>query len=320
MKGADVNLKKRYVLLFTFTALIILGILSLRPVIKKSSTEVSLYEIRQENIEESVNCAGRVESADSKNVYVEIPCIAQRVNVKAGDKVNEGDVLFTIDTEATKQAFASSGVASSIISSQTLKKTVTAPASGIVSSLNVASGEAIGTDNPCAVISSSDTLQVKVSIQEDDIKKIKIGQKATVSGTAFTKTGYPGKVTYISPSARQQYSGTISETVIDVIVTFTDKDDSIKPGLSAKSKIDIGETPECLIVPYEYVLEDDDNQEYVYVYENGCAVKRIVETGKECSKGFEIVSGLASGDQVIANPGAITKPGEKVDVQKEGVL
>lgn len=314
-------MKKRYVLLFAFTSLTMISILLISPLMKKSSTEVSLYDMQQEIIEENVTCTGRIESVDGKDVYVEIPCVADSVKVKSGDKVKEGDVLFTIDSEATRQAYASAGgSASNLIKYQQIKKEVTAPASGIIRSLNVSTGETVSTDKPCAVISSSDALQVKITVREDDIKKVKIGQDVSISGSAFTKSEYSGKVTYISSSARQQYSGAISETVIDATVLLNDKDESLKPGLTAKTNIKTGETPECLVVPYEYVLQDDDNLEYVYIYENGCAVKRVVETGKEFSKGFEIVSGLSSGDMIIRNPGDIHANGEKVVVRKEGVL
>ena len=311
-------MKKYYVMLFTFTSILIAGMLIVKQLVVQSVTAVSVYEVQAKQIEDTITCTGSIQAADCQDVYVDIPCVAGKVNVKAGDDVEKGDLLFTVDVEATKEVLASvSNISSSLISKQINQK-VTAPVSGKVSTINVAEGEAIDSDTPCAVISSSDTLQVKVAIYEDSIKNVKVGQTAVVTGQAFQNDRYTGTVTYISSSARQKYSGTSSETVVDALITLTDSDDSVKPGLTAKTKIQIGTKSECIIVPYDYVMQDDDNQEYVFLYKKGRAVKCNVETGKEYYDGFEIVSGLSSGDLVIKNPDNIQKSGISVTLRSEG--
>ena len=47
-------------------------------------------------------------------------------------------------------------------------------------------------------------------------------------------------------------------------------------------------------------------------------MKRVIETGKEWTEGFEIESGLVSGERIIANPTDIQKPGERVTIGEEG--
>lgn len=310
---------KKYVLLFSATLLAIAGIVLSKPLLIPSVTAVTLYEVEPKTVEDTITCTGRVEAAESKEVFTDLPCIAEMVSVKAGDMVEEGDVLFTVDVSATKEVIATAaGISPSLVPEQQIQKTITAPISGVVRTLNVAEGEAVDSETPCAVISSGNALQVKVTIHENNLKDIAVGQIATVSGTAFSKKGYAGTVSYIAPSARQQYSGTSSETVVDAIITLNERDESIKPGLSAKSKIRIGDAVERVVVPYEYVLQDDLNQEYVYVLENGYAVKRVIETGKEWTEGFEIESGLVSGERIIANPTDIQKPGERVTIGEEG--
>lgn len=297
---------KRYLMLFTFTLLFILGIMAYGQIRQASVAKVSVYEVQPRLVEQTVTCTGRIETSDSENVVVEIPCVADKVNVKIGDKVKKGDVLFTVNVNATKQVIAdAAGISPSMVPDSEIKKNIKAPSSGEVSSINVTPGSTIDVKSPCAVISSSDTLQVKVSIQESKLKNIKIGQNASVSGTAFDKDKYAGVVSFISPTARQQYNGASSETVVDAIISLSEKDDSLKPGLSAKSKILIGRQHDSIVIPYEYVLQDDENREFVYLYENERSVKRIVKTGLELSDGFEIVSGLSPGCLVVKNPGQI---------------
>lgn len=312
-------MKKTYALLFSLTAAAIAGILLAKPLLQKSALPVSVYMVEARSAEDTVTCTGRIEAADSEEVYVEMPCIAEDVLVKAGETIKKGDPLFTVDVNATREVIAASaGISPSLVPEQQIVKSVTAPIDGMVRALNVAEGETISTDSPCAVISSGDTVQVKVTIHESKLKDIAVGQAATVSGTAFREAEYAGTLTYISLSARQQYSGTNSETVVDAVITLSEWDDSLKPGLSAKSKIQIGSVEDCLVIPYEYVLQDERNQEYVFLYKNGRAVKQVIQTGREWNDGFEVTQGLSAGDRVIQNPSDIVKDGEMVSLAGEG--
>lgn len=310
---------KRYVMLFTFTLIAIAGILAFGRIRQSSVAQVRVYEVKPRLVEQTVTCTGRVEEAESEDVYVELPCVAQKVFVKAGDNVKKGDVLFEINVDATKQVIATAaGIPPSMVPDEQIKSSVKAPVSGEIRAINVSPGGTVDNQSPCAVISSCETLQVKVSIQESKLKNIKKGQTASVSGTAFQKDKYAGVVTHISSTARQQYVGTVSETVVDAVITLHEKDDSLKPGLSAKSKILVGSKPECIVIPYEYVLQDEEGSEFVYLYEDGSAEKRVVKTGLELSDGFEIISGLSAGELVIKSPDSIEKPGQKVRLIKQG--
>ena len=88
------------------------------------------------------------------------------------------------------------------------------------------------------------------------------------------------------------------------MVTLDDDqlDDSLRPGLSAKARIVIGSTPAALVVPYEDVMQDEEGNEYVFLYQEGKAVKRMVVTGDELTSGYQILEGLQNGDQVIRAP------------------
>ena len=304
---------KKYIALFAFTSIIIAGMLYFSARQSYPGTLVSVYEVRPTKVTQTVTCSGRIEAAESEDVYVDIPCVADRVFVSAGDEVKKGDTLFTVDVKATKQVIAAAaGVSSAMITDDRIKEKITSPVSGKIRSINVSPGKTVDSQSPCAMISSGDALLVKVAIQESKLKDIKVGQPAKISGIAFEKEEYSGVVSQIASSARQQYVGTITETVVDAVITLTEKDESLKPGLSAKSVIVVGEQQNCIVIPYEYVMQDEENKEYVYLYNDGYCIKRIIQTGKEFSGGYEILSGIAEGDRVIQNPDKITKQGERV--------
>lgn len=180
-------------------------------------------------------------------------------------------------------------------------KTVTAPVSGIVSEINIQGDSITDTSQPVMVISDENQMQVRLSVNESQISMVQVGQKATITGIGF-QGEYHGTVESISNIATQAVSTTGQETVVEVIVTIDDAGEDLKAGLSAKCKIVTSQDTGTIVAPYEAVGAEENGQEYVYVYENGKAIKRTISTGKEFASGFEVLSGLQSGDRLILTP------------------
>lgn len=59
---------------------------------------------------------------------------------------------------------------------------------------------------------------------------------------------------------------------------------------------------DLIIAPYEAVLQDEKNSEYVYVVNGGYAQKRYIITGSEYADGFAVVSGLFNNEIIVMNP------------------
>lgn len=304
---------KKYIWLILGTVVAFVGVWGAKAWFRPEPTAVKTQTLESIPLERTVMCSGRVETGDTDRVYTEIPCIADHVYVAEGDLVKKGDVLFTVDKEATMQTLASSG-GSVHINADALEvdTSVTAPISGVVASVNVEEGGAVSVSKPCVVISSSEELQVRVEIGERDIKNIRVGQPAYISGAAFSKEVYSGTVKSIASSAKQQYSSTSStETVVEAVIEINqdDLDPSLRLGLTATTDIVIEEQADGLVVPYDCVMQDEDDQEYVYVLQNGQAKKRLIETGWELRDGFQVASGLSAGDTIITEPAMITADG-----------
>lgn len=306
---------KKYTILglCVVAAIAVIGGLSawLRP----AAVSASLYTMTAHTVRHTVEYTGKVESAESKSVYTAVPCVADEVLVKTGQLVEKGDVLFTVDEDATRQVAATlGGQQLSALENPELPADITAPVRGIVTTLNVDEGDMTDNTKPSVVISSGEALQVKVGIPEKGLSHIYVGQDVSISGVAFDKGVYTGEVTAISPSARTQISGTATETVVDATIAIDPEevDESLRIGLSAKASITLEVAPHALVAPYEAVLQDEEGQEYVYLYEGGQAVKRVVTTGIASEEGFEIIEGLQSGDQIIATPEKIKESGTAV--------
>ncbi len=180
-------------------------------------------------------------------------------------------------------------------------ETVVSSFSGVVSEINISEGTMKISATPLMKITDTENLNAIVSVNEIYAEDIEEGQRCIVSGSAFSNRKISGRVKKIYPTARKRLNGTTQETVIDVEIEFDEGTDlkKIKPGYSVSAKIYTAENEKVSVIPYECIMQDKDNQEYVYVLRNSTAVRKDIVSGKEFSDGAEVKSGLGAGDRVV---------------------
>lgn len=328
---------KKFIILAVATICALTGIFAAPSVVRSSIPKVTTAVVSAQKLQQAVTCTGNIQETEKKDIYLDVPVKASNVSVEVGDYVEEGQELAVIDKQGTLQSIQtqsqsvlenySGGIPQSVInqfagssgatydgaaSVSEIPDTITAPASGIVTGLNVSNSALSDPTKAVVTVSKLDRLSVKASINEQNISDIQVGQQAVITGSGFKDKEYTAVVSKIYPSARQVYSGSSTVTVVDVLLNIDNPDEKLKPGLSAKSKIYTSEEKEVLTVPYEAVIQDEQGQEYVYIYSGGSAVKTPIKTGRELDEGFEVIEGLSKGQQVVLGPDALTHDKERV--------
>jgi len=295
-----------------------------------------------------INCTGEVIEEDYEDIILDIPVITSAVHVKVGDTVTVGQKLIDVDQAATIKTLAnqSNDVVSVFLSSQSsnismeliskllseaeltealierymgsgaIPTSIYSTATGVVTAVYADEGSMTSALSTIVRISRSTDKLISLAVSESNISKVKIDQAVTITGVAFPDTTYTGRVVSIAPVARKTISGTSIETVIDVTVRLDEQDVQLKTGYTANGRIAVTDTKKVMTVPYEYVLQDVQGNEYVFVYENGRAVKRIIKTGLELSSGVECLEGLLEDDLIITSPSVLT-PNMYVTLDKE---
>lgn len=157
------------------------------------------------------------------------------------------------------------------------------------------------------IIKSGGKWLAVVAVNEGDIPTVEAGQSVRLSGAALPDGEFSGSVTLVGDTAYTSAlsSASVPETVVDVTVSIEDGNEALlRSGYSVTAQLRTGEERTVTMLPYS-VIEQDDRGEYVYVLENGLAVRHDIVTGIELSDRTEIVSGVKETDLVLTNPGTL---------------
>ena len=198
---------------------------------------------------------------------------------------------------------------------------IKSPIDGTVTRVNVNLGRyAKDTENEKSmfVVENLDKLQMKVSVSEYDIGKIKIGQEVEIFSDVAGDEKASGVVSRISPTAEQKDNNTM-ERVIPVVIDITEKPEALMAGVIATAKIKVNTAEDVFAVPSGALVMDENNQNKVFVLNDDNTIKSIaVETGLETDLETEVKNHeLREGMKVVVNPdlsftdGMIVKPNEE---------
>lgn len=233
-------------------------------------------------------------------------------------------------------------------SKENLSKTsIYAPVEGTISKLNIEKGERVagasqfGSGTEILRIANLLTMEVKVSVNENDIVRVKLSDTAFVEVDAYQNRKFKGIVTEISTSANTVGVSADQVTNFDVKIRIlldsykdlikADKpnDSPFRPGMSATVDIQTKSVVNVLTLPIQAVTTradttkaapkmeekeqpEQDNaktkkkievvQEYVFLYDNGVAKMQKVKTGIQDNSYIQITEGLKEGQEIITAP------------------
>jgi len=139
-------------------------------------------------------------------------------------------------------------------------------------------------------------MQVETKVNEVNISKVKNGQEVIIKLDSHPDVTYYGTITDIANLARSEGKDESKVKVFDVTVTIKEKDERLKPGMSASCQIITDRIENTLFIPLQSVFEKD-GKTVVYVMDPGPKM-REVELGPKNSDFVVITKGLEAGEKV----------------------
>jgi macrolide-specific efflux system membrane fusion protein len=169
-----------------------------------------------------------------------------------------------------------------------------APINGQVIVQTVQPGQTVTTSDAVTVL--SDRLIVQAQVDETDIGKVTLGQKAVISLDAYPDTKVDGKINHI------YYESTIvnNVTIYNVNILPKKVPAIFRSGMSANVNIIEQSKENILLIPLEAVKQDAEGSYVLISLKSGeKPVKRRVQLGIADDKNVEVISGLETTDKIV---------------------
>lgn len=185
---------------------------------------------------------------------------------------------------------------------------VTAPTSGTVTNLSLSPGDSVTADaqgmsaltasptSPVLTLANLNDYTIKIALNEVDIPKVRTGQTAKITLDAFSGKDFSGTVTHVDTV------GTNTQGVVTyaVVITITNPDSAIRPGMTADIDLEVDKEIDVLSV----------SNSAVKPYQGGRAVRILdpatnemkyipVKIGLRGESRTQILSGISEGQEVI---------------------
>ncbi|MBQ7775199.1 MAG: efflux RND transporter periplasmic adaptor subunit [Lachnospiraceae bacterium] len=200
----------------------------------------------------------------------------QKDNLSVSEQLN----LMTYENAQEDYALAEQGIAADF--------------DGIVTSVSAIDGMPVAENTQLVTVANSNEVRVNFYVSKYDLARIAIGQKADIEISGNT---YTGSITKINKMAETTATGNAQ---VGAQIHIDNPDDQIYIGLDAKIKIYANKAENVLLIPVS-VLNADKEGDFVYVEENGVAVRKDVVTGISTTEQIEVKEGLSASDKVIVS-------------------
>ena len=271
----------------------------------KAKGEATLAQLRAQLIEAQAN-AEQARQQQARAQEMGKKGTVSTAQVEQADATAAANARVDSAEQAIEVAEADLKVFDSQIADADLKLArtdVRTPVAGTVAAKNAKVGAiAAGNGNPLFTIIRDGDVELVAEVAESDIVRVMPGQKATVS-LSGSREKLSGAVRLVSPTVDPV-------TRLGLVHISIDDDSKARSGMYGSAEIIVREA-EGVSLPLTAVLTGSEGSSARKV-EGGVVKFAKIETGIQDGPYVEIISGLKSGDEVVAKAGAYVRDGDHI--------
>ncbi len=258
---------------------------------------------------------------------------------EVGDKVKKGDVVARLDpTNYNQQMISVANLQSDYdrllpvyeaggISRQSLDQAKTAldvqreiadnmkkniellsPISGVVTARPTEAGDLFA-NQPILHIAQIDRLKVLVNVSEQFFPNVKVGMPIDIRVEIYPERVFKGSVSLIYPALDP------NTRTFTVEVTLPNSSMALRPGMYGRATFDMGSKAAIMVPDVAIQKQFGSAENYVYIVEDGVAVRRAVKRGRQVDDKVDILSGVEVGDDVLVTAFSRISDGTLIEVQ-----
>lgn len=177
---------------------------------------------------------------------------------------------------------------------------ITAPCDGLVATIEYTNGTSVQADTAMMVITKTNTVAMSVSVSEDDIGSVSIGQDATLSFSAYEGSSVDAVVESITAEPARSGSSSVTYTVVVRSKGAVSDLGAIYEGMSGEATVVQKQAKNVLYVSNKAITFKNGVSSVLVKNADGTHTQKTVKTGFSDGTQVEITSGLESGQTVLA--------------------
>ena len=168
---------------------------------------------------------------------------------------------------------------------------VRAPFVGLVAERMVSIGDYVTKGMKVAVVVRINPLRAQLTIPEQFVSAVAVGQPITFEVDAYPGRRFDGKVRYVSPTLQADQRALTAEAIVP------NPTNELKPGLFATARLQQPKPTPAVLVPASAVLTSAGTSR-IYVINGDHVDERIVTIGQTVDALVEITNGVKAGERV----------------------
>jgi HlyD family secretion protein len=173
---------------------------------------------------------------------------------------------------------------------------LTAPAGGVIATVNARAGELAVPGVPAFVLVDTARFHLDVAVDEIDVARLAVSQPVTITLDGLPGQSFTGRVGRIATLATN-LAGVVSYAVR---VDLDHADGRLRPGMTANAVVVTEHRADVLVVPNWAVrIDRQTGQATVPVRRNGQVVEVPVELGARVETVSEVLSGVHEGEELV---------------------
>lgn len=268
---------------------------------KKAALEVIELSLQRAKLHRD---AKKIEYEKMQSLY-DKKLISQKEFEKAGAEYKESDVAYRLQEAELSQKIAELQQAELSLQDTEIR----ASFAGYISNRYIESGAVVSADTSLATIVSIDKVRVQIDVDEKDLIMLSEGLPTLIYVDSYPNRIFEGVIERISPVLD-------SNTHLGKVrIGIDNKDNLLKPGMSAKIRMMIKSRLNALIIPIIAVI-NKEGHDIVYIATEGKAFEKKVKVGVIDENQAEIISGVYEGEWVIISQQQLLNNGIKINVRK----
>jgi multidrug efflux pump subunit AcrA (membrane-fusion protein) len=164
---------------------------------------------------------------------------------------------------------------------------------------------------------------VEASASEADVHRISTGQPALIRLEAFPALRLTGRVTRVGTLARASADRPFDEKRFDLMIDLDPTEAEVRPEMTARADIQLGERRDVLLAPLNAVFEHDGALVAHVVSRSGIETRQV-QIGEASETEIEILGGVHEGERLSLTdagqraPTMIRSKGEKIESSNDG--